>query len=378
MAAGSGVGLFDTGIDDPRMKELGKTLPHGGAALCVLVAEADWPTLRERTTPYVGELLVVELTPEAEAALGAGGDQPGIAAAEEPVRELLLPGSAARRKRAGTRARRERRRPAHTRERKRTGQARLDEAEPARRERDHPEERGGDVREQHERGPWLRPDGLERRDEREVVEEPLPYGRRQRHLPAEPEGRRMASRSRRRRSGRSGPARLPQPERGGEAPAQERSGRSNAKAAIPAASMSANATPPSQSDCSRLRSTGVPARIAGTASRGKATQSREERAEVAVMPEATQPPGTPAWTACGTGGRRRWPCHPGRCGPARCPRAARSRRRTSSTCQRDPLKLPGREEARRLEPDGGSDPDGLRSKSSRQQVNTSSRLGMSR
>jgi uncharacterized membrane protein len=76
MAAGSGVGLFDTGIDDSRMKELGKKLPHGGAALCVLVAEADWPALRERMAPYVGELLVVELTPEAEAALGAVDDQP--------------------------------------------------------------------------------------------------------------------------------------------------------------------------------------------------------------------------------------------------------------------------------------------------------------
>jgi uncharacterized membrane protein len=62
--------LIDTGIDDGRMRRLGTELEPGHAALCALIGEADWAALRERMAPIVGELLVVELTPEAEAAVG--------------------------------------------------------------------------------------------------------------------------------------------------------------------------------------------------------------------------------------------------------------------------------------------------------------------
>jgi uncharacterized membrane protein len=69
--AGGGLSLIDTGIDDSRLKELGSELRAGQAALCVLVADADWPALRDGMAPFTGDLLAVELTPDAEAALEA-------------------------------------------------------------------------------------------------------------------------------------------------------------------------------------------------------------------------------------------------------------------------------------------------------------------
>jgi uncharacterized membrane protein len=70
MAAGGSLSFIDTGIEDDRMKRLGASLRPGQAALCVLVADADWPAFRERMAPYAREVLAVDLTPEAEAALG--------------------------------------------------------------------------------------------------------------------------------------------------------------------------------------------------------------------------------------------------------------------------------------------------------------------
>jgi uncharacterized membrane protein len=81
MAVGAGIGLIDTGIDDARMKRLGAELEPGRAILCALIRDADWAKVRERMARFAGELVVVELTPEAEAALaeaqrqaGAGGE----------------------------------------------------------------------------------------------------------------------------------------------------------------------------------------------------------------------------------------------------------------------------------------------------------------
>jgi uncharacterized membrane protein len=69
VAVGAGLGVFDRGIDNARMRRLGTDLEPGHAALCALVGKADWPALRERMAPYAGELLVAELSPEAAAAL---------------------------------------------------------------------------------------------------------------------------------------------------------------------------------------------------------------------------------------------------------------------------------------------------------------------
>jgi uncharacterized membrane protein len=71
LAIGAGIAAIDTGIDDDRMRRLGAELAPGQAAVCALIGEADWPAVRERMAPLVEELLVAELTPEAERALRA-------------------------------------------------------------------------------------------------------------------------------------------------------------------------------------------------------------------------------------------------------------------------------------------------------------------
>ena len=67
-------------------------------------------------------------------------------------------------------------------------QARLDEPEPARRQRDRAEQLGGHVREQDERRIGLGPDGPERGEQGEVVERPPPDGGDEGHPPVRPDG----------------------------------------------------------------------------------------------------------------------------------------------------------------------------------------------
>ena len=71
IAVGAAVGAFDRGIDDRRMRALGADLEPGHAAVCALVGKVDWAAVKERMAPFAGELLAVELTPEAETALRA-------------------------------------------------------------------------------------------------------------------------------------------------------------------------------------------------------------------------------------------------------------------------------------------------------------------
>ena len=75
VAVGASLGAFDRGIDDGRMRRLGGDLEPGQAALCALVGKADWPAVRERMAPFAGELLVAELTPEAEEELRAAEER---------------------------------------------------------------------------------------------------------------------------------------------------------------------------------------------------------------------------------------------------------------------------------------------------------------
>ncbi len=77
LAIGGGAGLLDRGIEDSRMKDLAAALEPGHAILCVLIEDADWARLRERIAPMRGELLVLELTAEAEAALAAAAPREG-------------------------------------------------------------------------------------------------------------------------------------------------------------------------------------------------------------------------------------------------------------------------------------------------------------
>lgn len=63
--AGTAAGLFDTGIANKHLKELGEALEPGQAALCVLVKEANWELLSERMQPLGGHILEAHLTDEA-------------------------------------------------------------------------------------------------------------------------------------------------------------------------------------------------------------------------------------------------------------------------------------------------------------------------
>ena len=77
LASGGGLGFLDTGIGNRRMKEIGESLQPGHAALGVLVSDLRLEEVRERLAPLGGELVVAELTPEAEEALAAGAGQAG-------------------------------------------------------------------------------------------------------------------------------------------------------------------------------------------------------------------------------------------------------------------------------------------------------------
>lgn len=55
VVGGGAWGARDTGIENERLKELGRRLEPGRALLCVLVAEEDRPALLARLEPYGGE-----------------------------------------------------------------------------------------------------------------------------------------------------------------------------------------------------------------------------------------------------------------------------------------------------------------------------------
>jgi uncharacterized membrane protein len=70
-AIGAGVGaasgaLTDLGIDDNLMKELGQSVPEGGAALFVLVRQVTPDKVIPRISQYGGKILQSSLSDEAE------------------------------------------------------------------------------------------------------------------------------------------------------------------------------------------------------------------------------------------------------------------------------------------------------------------------
>ena len=85
LAGGGALGVFDTGIDNRRLRELGTTLEPGAAALGILVEEADWPLVRERVARLGGDPVVVELSDDALAALHEHAAR-GAQASEPPGR----------------------------------------------------------------------------------------------------------------------------------------------------------------------------------------------------------------------------------------------------------------------------------------------------
>jgi uncharacterized membrane protein len=76
MVGGGGATAIDRGVSDERMRRYGAELEAGQAALFALVADADWPLLRERLTPYGGEIAASEVDDEVAAALGPNSTGP--------------------------------------------------------------------------------------------------------------------------------------------------------------------------------------------------------------------------------------------------------------------------------------------------------------
>ena len=85
MAAGGGFGVFDTGIENKRLRSLGDELKPGHAALVLLVSSADWTELRHRLRSHHGELVLAELSDEALAAFGPDAPpEPGSESGTRP------------------------------------------------------------------------------------------------------------------------------------------------------------------------------------------------------------------------------------------------------------------------------------------------------
>jgi uncharacterized membrane protein len=70
-AVGGGLSAFDTGLSDADMRRLAEHLDSGRAVLFALVADADWPLIRDRLETYGGELVASEVADEVAAALEA-------------------------------------------------------------------------------------------------------------------------------------------------------------------------------------------------------------------------------------------------------------------------------------------------------------------
>ena len=69
-AAGGAAGaLTDTGVNDQFMKELGEKLPHGGAALIVLVRKVTPDKVLPQIQQYGGDVIQTSLDDESEARL---------------------------------------------------------------------------------------------------------------------------------------------------------------------------------------------------------------------------------------------------------------------------------------------------------------------
>ena len=63
---GTGLSMFDRGIKNKLLKELGENMTPDESALAVLVEEADWTVIEERTAGFDarGEVVISELTDE--------------------------------------------------------------------------------------------------------------------------------------------------------------------------------------------------------------------------------------------------------------------------------------------------------------------------
>lgn len=91
VAGGAGARLRDSGINDATVRGLRDELSREDSALALLIAAADWETLRERMAGFDHEILVAEFTDEDAAAVASIIADAEAAAAV--TRELFEPGT---------------------------------------------------------------------------------------------------------------------------------------------------------------------------------------------------------------------------------------------------------------------------------------------
>jgi uncharacterized membrane protein len=89
--AGTGLAMFDRGIKNKLLKELGENMTADESAVAVLIEEADWGALQSyMDSHFSGEVVVQELIPEHMAEVEALTENP--AAVEAVPEELELTG----------------------------------------------------------------------------------------------------------------------------------------------------------------------------------------------------------------------------------------------------------------------------------------------
>ena len=90
-ALGAAFAMFDRGIKDKLLKELGENMTSDESALAALVEEADWATLQERMAAhnFNGERIIMELVGDHLAEVEALAAKPETVEAVEAVSEEL-------------------------------------------------------------------------------------------------------------------------------------------------------------------------------------------------------------------------------------------------------------------------------------------------
>ncbi len=90
-ALGTAFAMFDRGIKDKLLKELGENMTSDESALAALIEEADWATLQERMAAhnFNGERVIVELVGDHLAEVEALAEKQETVEAVEAVPEEL-------------------------------------------------------------------------------------------------------------------------------------------------------------------------------------------------------------------------------------------------------------------------------------------------
>jgi uncharacterized membrane protein len=77
--SGTAVGMFDKGIKNKLMKELGENMTSAESALAVLIESADWGTLlSQMDAQFTGEAIIEEILPDHTAEIEALAERPEV------------------------------------------------------------------------------------------------------------------------------------------------------------------------------------------------------------------------------------------------------------------------------------------------------------